>query len=429
VLDYLVKLIIDVAGGAPASETFDRYEALPQTRMASVTPAFINERLGLELEKSDIETLLSNVEFGITNSDDETVHYTVPFWRTDIELPEDVVEEVGRLYGFDRLPRELPRRTIRPATVAPSQQLDDTVRSKLAAVGGNEILTYSFIHEKLMSRAGQDSAHAYRLSNALSPDLQYYRLGMTPSLLDKVHLNVKAGYDAFALYELGKVHFKNDMDTAEPTLPNEDRRIALIVSRKKANAGAAFYDARRYLNEVIDLAVDPLLPMKDFDMTTDLRAQQLTAPYDAERSAVIVRAGKLCGVVGEFRPEVRRAFKLPEHTAGFEIRRDLLRTDSAAYRPLSRFPSVSQDVSIRSDGANFAQVESALRQVIAALPESLSVAVTPIDIYRPAAGNEVTMTLNLQVTSQLVTLTAGDVRPIVEAIDSAAEQAFSGRVI
>ena len=66
-----------------------------------------------------------------------------PFWRTDIELPEDVVEEVGRLYGFDRLPRHLPERSIKPALKNERRELKQRIRQSLSRAGANEVLTYS----------------------------------------------------------------------------------------------------------------------------------------------------------------------------------------------------------------------------------------------------------------------------------------------
>lgn len=83
-----------------------------------------------------------------------------------------------------------------------------SVRTELARAGANEVLTYSFVHKDVLEKATQDPSDAYALGNALSPDLQYYRLSLTPSLLDKVHANIRAGYDEFALFEIGKSHSK-----------------------------------------------------------------------------------------------------------------------------------------------------------------------------------------------------------------------------
>src|SRR5207253_378194 len=98
---------------------------------------------------------------------------------------------------------DLPRRSITPTAKDSLLNLKSLVRQALSQAGANEVLTYSFVHGNLLEKVGQDTSKAFKLSNALSPDLQYYRLSLTPSLLDKVHMNIKAGFDEFALFEIG----------------------------------------------------------------------------------------------------------------------------------------------------------------------------------------------------------------------------------
>ena len=186
---------MSMVGGEQASEVhdkkqfsdeFDEYFAGKYTPAnIDINSSFINQRLGLQLTDSDIYTLLNNVEVHSHGPEDK-LGYTciqVPFWRTDIELKEDVVEEVGRLYDFGKLPRELPQRSTKPAPKNPRRELKRQIREQLSRAGANEALTYSFVHEHILKRAEQHADQAYKLSNALSPDLQYYRLSVLPSLL------------------------------------------------------------------------------------------------------------------------------------------------------------------------------------------------------------------------------------------------------
>lgn len=114
VLNLLMMSIIDVAGGAQATEVVDVGQTITPSKAVVITPSFINNRLGLSLAKPQITTLLSNVEMRcddeVSDDGDDAIVVLPPYWRMDIEVPEDVVEEVGRLYGFDALPRELPKR-------------------------------------------------------------------------------------------------------------------------------------------------------------------------------------------------------------------------------------------------------------------------------------------------------------------------------
>ncbi|HEY5805948.1 MAG TPA: phenylalanine--tRNA ligase subunit beta, partial [Candidatus Saccharimonadales bacterium] len=291
----------------------------------TVTAKFINERLGWNLSAEEISKLLTNVEFKVERRDDELT-VAAPFWRTDIEIPEDVVEEIGRLMGFDKLRLDLPTRDLTPASKNRLLEIKALIRETLSAMGANELLTYSFVHGELLDKTGQNRDQAFRLSNALSPDLQYFRLSLAPSLLSKVHPNVKAGYEQFALFELGKTHNKAEKD--KEGLPREMQSLGLVftASGKAANeyAGAPYYQARTYLMNLLNffpaLASDlKYVSLEGADIPANSWLMHATAPYEPVRSAVLYKGGKPCGVVGEYKVGVRKALKLPPFTAGFEL--------------------------------------------------------------------------------------------------------------
>ncbi len=212
VLAKIVDEIHQYADGKVASKMIDDKRNVKPLDPVKVNAHFINQRLGVDLSAADIKKLLENVEFKVDANNDELT-ISAPFWRTDIEIPEDIVEEVGRLYGYDKLPLDLPKRDLTPAAKDPSLALKSQIRAKLSKSGANEVLTYSFVHGDLLDKVGQDKKNAFQVANALSPDLQYYRLSLAPSLLEKVHPNIKAGYDEFALFELGKAHIAGKEET------------------------------------------------------------------------------------------------------------------------------------------------------------------------------------------------------------------------
>lgn len=119
VLAKLVDEIVRFAGGKVASQVFDLYDQSKvesqKSKVVETTSEFINSRLGSELSADQIKTFLTNVEFGY-DFDNDNIKIYPPFWRTDIEISEDVVEEIGRLYGYDNLPVVLPARSSKPAS-------------------------------------------------------------------------------------------------------------------------------------------------------------------------------------------------------------------------------------------------------------------------------------------------------------------------
>jgi len=303
------------------------------------------------------------------------------------------------------------------------------VREALARAGANEVLSYSFVHERVLRGAGQDPAQAFRLSNALSPDLQYYRLSVLPSLLDKVHANIKTGHSEFMLFEIGKGHTKARM--GKDGLPAEQSLIDLVYSSKKPRAGAAFYRVRATLDQ---LAHDSGLTLV-YTPVTAAQDDPVYAPFDSNRSAHIwvessEAAGQpkrqLIGVVGELRPAVVKHFKLPDYTAAASLRLDVMeqvwRDTVVHYQPISRYPTTARDISIQTStevtyNELMQAVSSAMTRASETYPDVTIRDLTPLSIYKatPDASHQTT-TFRLTLSSSQATLSAERVRSIIRTV-------------
>jgi len=404
--------------------TVERGNLFPPVK---VNTAYVNERLGESLGAGDMKKLLENVEFAVeADADELTVH--APFWRTDIELREDVVEEIGRLYGYDHLPLVLPKRDLTPAQKDPSLGLKSKVREILSAAGANEVLTYSFVHGNLLEKAGQDPKQAFELNNALSPDLQYFRLSLTPSLLDKVHPNIKAGYDRFVLFEIGKGHNITQQD--DDGLPAEFEMLDVVfaATAKADVAGASFYQARKYLTYLCNSLGLPL-EFRPIDKEEDY---QVAKPYDYKRSAKVFVYGTdlALGMVGEYKPSVAKNFKLPNYTAGFGIGltqlREALGHAANPYFEQPKYPKVTQDISLKV-AANVAYQElynfltDALSKV---QPDKTVPGLRALDIYQGEDKKTKNITFRLEIASFERTLTDQEVNALLDKVAAAAKAEF-----
>ena len=414
-----------VTFGSAGKETVSIFDWGAVTGVLVLESTFVNERLGTEFSPQEICRILKNVEIKAHEEPEPNTPYQfeviAPFWRTDLELPEDIVEEVGRLYGFDKLPRQLPMRSIKPAPRNPRRQLKQAIRQSLSRAGANEVLTYSFVHERVLKNAEQDPSRAYRLSNALSPDLQYYRTSVLPSLLDKVHANIKAGHDEFMLFEIGKIHDK-ELPLTDENLPSEQTFVDGVYASKKPRAGAPFYKARKLVDRLLaDINVEA-----DFVKIVESGAD-VPVPFDGQRSAwIVAKNGDKLGIVGELSQAVRRNFKLPDYTAAFSLDVEKLQVCLAEnrehnYRPLSRFPSISQDISLRSSvEISHDELLRAVQQCLDG-PKNLHCQVQTLGIYQPKDDAAIkTTTFRLTFTSYQQTLTDAEVKPIMDNIATAA---------
>lgn len=395
----------------------------------NVSRNFINTRLGFNLSAEEISQLLSNVEFEVTTEADN-LSVKAPFWRTDIAIPEDIVEEVERLYGFDHLPLELPKRDLTPAPKDSTLELKARIREVLAKAGANEILSYSFVHGNLLDKVGQDKALAFQVSNALSPDLQYYRMSLTPSLLEKVNPNIKNGYDEFVLFELNKTH--NKVHEVQGELPPEYEMLALVVAANDKTAqiksGSAYFQARKYLDY---LAAAFGVQLDYLPMTEELK-YPVGAPFDYRRSALVCLKGtdEVVGVIGEYRRLVAKGLKLPSYCAGFEISPEIVSkgtNSKRGYLPLPRFPRVEQDICLRVPGSlHYQELEKFVEDHLDTnRPGQTYHTLQPIDIYQPEGVSDYKqITFRLSIASYEHTLTDEEVNTLLDQVAAAAHEKF-----
>ena len=434
--DPVLKQLMSMVGGMQASEVFDvssynkciMLDGVHCVDSQGVSNEFINERLGTDFSNDEIADILRYTEC-MVEVDEHGCEVYSPFWRTDLELPEDIVEEVGRLYGFDKLPRQLPRRSIKPAPKNLRRELKNAVRRSLSRAGANEVLTYSFVHERILKNAEQDVTQAYKLSNALSPDLQYYRLTVLPSLLDKVHANIKAGHDEFALFEMGKGHSKMH-GLGEDGLPEASQFTDIVYAAKKPGAGAPFYKIRRLVEQLArDLGAELVFKPIEQELTLPV-----AAPFDRSRSALIETTdGTFIGLVGELKQSVIKNFKLPTYvaaasldTAGLEA---VYAKRDSHYRPLSRYPSTTRDISLKVPFAvRYQQLLQTLDEAIRTT--DMNVRIEPLAIYQSEhEAAQKTMTWRLTFTSLVRTLVDNDITPVMQRIEQTTKDRWGAETV
>lgn len=414
VLAEAARMLNIATGAERASDVADCYPGKKNTSIVEVSEEMLNNALGSHFTTDEIVTTLQNVECDVDCADG-VVKVTPPYWRTDMNIAEDIVEEVGRLNGFDSLVPQLPTRDFTAVSASGFDVFRAQLRKILVRAGANEVLTYSFVHGDLLRKAGLNPDNSYRLVNSLSPDLQYYRQTLTPSMINLTHPNIKSGFDTFALFELNKVHQKAAGLNSE-SVPLEADRIALTLVSKRA-IGAAYYQAKTTLDYVascfgISFAFVPL--QEESAVTED-------TPFDHRRSAVILDkdTGDRIGVIGEYKIAVKKAFKLPEYAAGFELDMQALygavHHSKPRYTPLSRYPSTERDICFQvASESTYKELLSVVEQALQDL--QLETTVEPVDIYAEDNSKTKNITLRIRLTSHDKTLTSEDAAAAMDAV-------------
>lgn len=416
VLADAIELMGEWAGAKRVSDVAEATGTTVKPATITITTDYVNGVLGTNYSLDDIEKTLKAVEFAVVETKPDVLTVAAPYWRADIHILEDIVEEIGRINGFDEITPTLPVRDFTATKPTDFDTLRQTVRRLLVRAGANEVLTYSFVHGDILQKAGQKTEESYRIVNSISPDLQYYRQTLTPSLLTLVHPNSKQGFDDFALFELNKTHPKPRGLTDEK-VPVEDDMLALVVTSKKSKKTAAYYNAKKYL----DYLAEMLGLTFEYKTIESEPGYGVTAPFEHRRSAMVsdIASGTFIGIIGEYKASVVRGFKLPAQSAGFEIDSRALHvaTQKAGihYSPLSRFPSSSRDVCFQvSDATPYSQIITSANKGLEA--SELEFTVRPVDIYKDESLKTKNITIRIQVTSHAKTLTSEDVDKAVQAV-------------
>lgn len=434
VLKEAVRLLGEYTGAKAATPVVEAFPGRTDARTISVKVKKINETLGRNLTTEDILALLRNAELEtvMTRSEDEdpktdgTLHVTPPYWRADLRIAEDIIEEVGRLDGFDTIEPTLPTRSFIAVRPSDFDLFRIRIRQSLVRAGANEVLSYSFVHGDLLAKAGQDKEESYRIINSISPNLQYYRQSLTPSLLNMVHSNSKQGFENFALFELNKTHQKS-FGLNDENVPYEVDRLALVLASKQQQKGAPYYQAKHLLDY---LARSMNITLTYLPMETEPNYPE-TAPFEHRRSAMVTDMyGVFLGVVGEYKKSVVRGFKLPNYTAGFEVNTSAFAAAAAStahYSPLSRYPGTERDVCFQvATDVSYQEIVDASQ--VALSNSQLETVITPVDIYQPKDALKKNVTIRISLTSHEGTLTGEEITSVIEPVIQAV-QARTGAVV
>ena len=415
----LVDGTVDVGGPGPEPVTL----RLRDERTEGV--------LGTAIPRDEAAEILRRLEFGVTDASDG-LDVTVPaFRRGDVTREIDLVEEVARLWGLDKLPYTLPSRRGATGVLTPEQRLRRRAEDALAGAGLSEILGWVFAAPDLVDRLripADDPRHgAVKLRNPMSEDMSVLRTTLLGSLLDVAQRNRSRGMSDVRLFEIGAI-FLDQPRSGEPTaaearsepLPEEREHVGALI------AGPMRPPSWR----------EPDPPLADFHVAKAVLAallDTLRVPWSVERggepflhpgrAARILIGGEPAGWLGEIHPAVARAWDL-EGGAGFEL--ELGRVEATAlymprYEDLTSFPAVLQDRAWWfAPDVPAAEVLATVRDAGGPLLRDAEI----FDVY-PAEGR-VSLALRLRFRADDRTLTDEEVAQLRAKIDAAVAERLGG---
>ncbi|MFH7320373.1 phenylalanine--tRNA ligase subunit beta [Desulfurivibrio sp. D14AmB] len=344
-----MKLIVSLAGGEVAPGGVDYREGVVDPPLLTLRLGRINDLLGTDLDLETVARHLAGIEIHGERLDDQALQIRPPSFRVDLEREVDLIEEVARLIGYDRIPTAMPMVAMEmPATADGDQR--PRIKAIMAALGCYEAVNYSFVNPAHADWMGLDAADQRRrmlpLLNPLSEEQGVMRTTLLPGLLENARHNINHQCPDLRLFELGKVFF------AEPSsaLPREEERLAAVFGGRRhpgspllweGEATVDLYDLKGLLEELLDglrRSGPVLVPAED------------PPPYALPGSCFNLNheGGKL-GECGKLHPRVLKAFGIKQELLYLDLSSSRLLALPAtrpAFTPLPRFPSVKWDLAL-----------------------------------------------------------------------------------
>jgi phenylalanyl-tRNA synthetase beta chain len=391
--------------GAPlkVAQITDEWIGPPEPRVIPLRMEECNRLLGVTIAGERAAEMLNLLGFEVTGEGD-VIEAVVPFWRrVDMQTPEDLVEEVARLIGYDMLPSTLPLHTVPPPELPPELHWQDVVRERLLGIGASELVTGTLTSPATMARLLRPGSNGHEestedlwerlvvnpagvhaeealtqpvpLVNPPTKDRTVLRMTLLPSLLDVVAHNLKHTNERLAFFEINRTFFRRPQD-----LPYERRTLSIALSGQRqptswqviAPGSYSFYDLKGMLETVLDgLQIE--------DWSTQPASHPSLHPG---RAAAIRLKGRDIAYFGELHPEVAAAFEIdssPVQVA--EVDLDSLfsaASDIHTFRPLSRQPAARRDIAVVVDNdVPAAEIVRVIREAAGQLLDSIQI----FDVY------------------------------------------------
>jgi phenylalanyl-tRNA synthetase beta chain len=376
-----LQLMAEWSGGAVAPGLVDNYPLPPKDVVVDITPKEVKRLLGIDLSAKEIAELLGHLEFECSIHG-ETVTVKTPPHRLDIGEGvvgvADVLEEVARSYGYDRIPETRISDPLPPQIGNPVHEWEEHLRDLLVSLGIQEVVTYRMTSPEREGRLVRFDEYT-RIANPITPERTTLRRSLVASVLEIAEKNARA--ESLSLFEVGPI-----FEPRKGDLPNEPRKLAIVMTgRRLASAwdvkdspAMDFFD----LKGRIELMLAGLRFTDVSYVPTTLSEVEGPSYLHPGKAAEVKVNGQVVGVFGELHPLVKEKYEVgdaPVLVADFDL--DALRAASPAYGivPVPEFPPVFEDIAVIVDeSVPAARVEALIKQTGG---KSVS-AVRLFDVYR-----------------------------------------------
>lgn len=430
-LDRAASLILEVAGGTVAKGCIDVYPKEVAEKKLTITPRRANEILGLQLDSLEVQRLLRSIGLVVEmapDREDGALYVTVPTYRPDLEREIDLIEEVARLNGYDRIPTTMPSGRIVSHRADRDQLLIRQVRDAMVAGGFSEAINYSFVSPASWDSVLLDAQDSRRqnvaILNPLTEEQSVMRTSLVPSLLETVSRNLAYRSGDLRLFELRPVFLAPGTNE----MPHEQLRLCAVMCGRKEpegwaqqDAGVDFFDLKGVVEGLLEcLLIDEVKWESDHG-----------EPYlHPGKSCALRKDDKTIGILGEVHPRVLGNYDIDQPVYLLDCDLEALFQLAGripSFTPLSRFPDVYRDSAFLVDETVSAE------QIFAALDRGRGRFVEEVilfDLYRGKGVPEgkKSMAVRVRYRSAEKTLTDDEITSAHQKIVKALKKTVSAEI-
>ncbi len=327
-----IKLFKERTGAQVNSAVYDSAPTSPGFKEIALDVKWANNLIGLDIPERNIVSILESLGFSVKASKPSVLMCTVPSWRKfDINIKEDLVEEIARVYGYSKLPAIIPCVNLSPEPKDPVLTTESKIKNYLSCQGFNEIYNNSLISiNQIKSSLLEESEHL-KLQNSLSQDFEYLRTSLVPSILQNIKNNQGKSDEPFLLYETSNIYLPT-----KQKLPHEISKVAISSAQD-------FRHTKGLLNSLFSH-----LNLK----TAKYKTSVITPSYFAiDNTATIFSGNKVLGFIGSIKPSILHQIGITSNPTIIELDTDSIAKSIASnyvYKPIPEFPGVVESVTIKS---------------------------------------------------------------------------------
>ena len=406
-LNRAAQLIADLSGGNIYKNCIDEYpQKVPAVKDIPLRLSRIRQLTGTEIDAKEVIEILQSIGMTVGNAGKDNYLVTPPTFRVDIKREIDLIEEVIRIYGYDRVPVKLPNVAVVEMASNPRIDLEEKIRHILIGTGYSEVVNYSFVTPEsvnyLCLPKNDERRRLVRIKNPLVEDQSVMRTTMVFGLLDAMKKNNNNGSLDLKIFEMGRVF----IDRKREELPEEKNMLACLLTGVMTDnlwgnkVNADFYDLKGCLENIF----------YDFKLTNCHYRSSISEPFlHPGKSCGIYIGELLAGYMGQVHPDTLERMDLRNCACVFEINLDILANqvnNLIHYKEISKFPAVTRDVAflIPAEMETNNMVDIVLRQ-----SEELLENVVIFDIYTGKGISEGMKSLGLRFSYRAPDRTLTDV--------------------